>query len=115
VPCFNHLPLRGGFGFLYRGALYTTRLRGFNLNGLYVLLYDLRLLLPLLGIITPSTIKPSIMYKGHNQYTLIIKHTSNIHCKGDIRHYSTIKGIVDLVYAGIINCCANFFDLRNTV
>ena len=113
LPSSSLRPLGLGLGFVYLilGALYTTRFLNLILYGLYLGVALLRLGLyellyplydpPLGSNETHIHIIPAIMYKGHNQYALIIKHTSNIHFKGDILHYSTIKGFVDLVYAGI--------------
>ena len=50
-----------------------------------------------------------IRYKAHNQYALTMNATSRIHFKGDIRHYSTVTGSVDLGIAGCFSCCYFFY------
>ena len=49
-----------------------------------------------------------IRYKAHNQYALTMNATSRIHFKGDIRHYSTVTGSVDLGIAGCFSA-VHFF------
>ncbi len=41
-----------------------------------------------------------IRYKAQNQYALTMNARSRTHFKGDIAHYSTVAGSVDLGIAG---------------
>ena len=50
-----------------------------------------------------------IRYKAHNQYALTMNARSRTHFKGDIRHYSTVTGSVDLGIAGCFFCCYFFY------
>ena len=67
-----------------------------------------RLFLPV-SKYAPSTMMAMIRYKAHNQYALTMNATSRIHFKGDIRHYSTVTGSVDLGIAGCFSCCYFFY------
>ena len=90
-------PFARGLGRGYLGALYTVCGRGRDRTGLWRLFDDLGLLaLPLPGIMLPSTMKATMMYMGHSQYAPIVTHATNIHFVGDILHYSTEQGSVDL-------------------